>query len=172
MVLIFTIKKKKCLIVIFFSGFYQVNYDQENWRRLAEFLTKSHEKIHPINRAQLIVDSVRLLADDLSYVNVFFNITTYLYKEKNLLPWASVAEIMSAMAQIFRNTNAEHLYKMYTLFLTRGISEDDTFEEENFFSVKIKNILAHLLCDFEQAQCRSRAHRLFINYLENPSKNV
>ena len=38
------------------SGYYRVNYDDRNWRKLAEVLRTNKDWIHPLNRAQIICD--------------------------------------------------------------------------------------------------------------------
>ena len=35
------------------TGFYRVNYDQNNWQMLAELLLADHASVHRINRAQV-----------------------------------------------------------------------------------------------------------------------
>merc|ERR1712029_1269509 len=41
-------------------GYYRVNYDQENWDKLAEVLKTNRDWIHPLNRAQIICDVAKL----------------------------------------------------------------------------------------------------------------
>ena len=38
------------------TGYYRVNYDEDNWSRLAETLATDRDLIHPLNRAQIICD--------------------------------------------------------------------------------------------------------------------
>ncbi|VDO07993.1 unnamed protein product [Rodentolepis nana] len=42
------------------TGFYRVNYDEENWRILTETLINNHQEIPRLMRAQLIDDSFRI----------------------------------------------------------------------------------------------------------------
>lgn len=42
------------------SGFYRVNYERSNWKRLNRQLKKDHLEIHTVSRAQLIGDAFQL----------------------------------------------------------------------------------------------------------------
>ena len=43
------------------TGYYRVNYDEENWKSLTSFLKESdHHSIHQLNRAQLVDDIMNL----------------------------------------------------------------------------------------------------------------
>jgi len=70
------------------AGYYRVNYDSNNWNMLArELLSGNFEDIIPINRAQLIDDSLMIArANQLSYFDAM-NILNYLQNETDLIPW-------------------------------------------------------------------------------------
>lgn len=42
------------------TGFYRVNYDNDNWNLLIQQLNSDHQVIHVINRAQIINDAMEL----------------------------------------------------------------------------------------------------------------
>lgn len=47
--------------MIIFKGYYRVNYDLENWKRIIKFMTTGQfESIHVSNRAQLLEDTFNL----------------------------------------------------------------------------------------------------------------
>lgn len=72
------------------TGFYRVNYDENNWMNIIEALRSDElESIHRINRAQLIDDSFNLArAGELNY-DTPLNLIQYLSKEKDFIPWDS-----------------------------------------------------------------------------------
>ena len=65
------------------TGFYRVNYDQENWRLLINQLRENHSLIDPINRAQLLDDSFNLGRAEVIDQVTFLNIISYLQNETN-----------------------------------------------------------------------------------------
>lgn len=73
----------------FFSGYYRVNYDSQNWNLLTAQLKEDMNKIHVLNRAQLIDDTFTFAyEDDLSYI-VPFKLAQYLGKETEMVPLLS-----------------------------------------------------------------------------------
>lgn len=71
------------------SGFYRVNYSEDNWMSLIKQLNDSPGEVHVLNRAQLIDDSFNLArAGKLNYT-IPLALTQYLEKENDLVPWYS-----------------------------------------------------------------------------------
>ena len=77
------------------SSYYRVNYDDNLWNLLIEQLRgDEHNKIHLLNRAQLVDDSLNLArAGKISY-DIPFGILEYLQKESDYIPWASVSNFI------------------------------------------------------------------------------
>ncbi|PAA80768.1 hypothetical protein BOX15_Mlig022521g3 [Macrostomum lignano] len=71
------------------SGHYQVNYDRQNWDRLATQLTTDHTVFTPADRASLIYDSFTLASLGIIDYSVPLKIVTgYLENETEFAPWA------------------------------------------------------------------------------------
>jgi aminopeptidase N len=72
------------------AAFYRVLYSQHNYRLLTNYLrSENHTNIHPLNKAQLLDDSLNLArAGVLSYTTAL-DLTTYLEFETDLIPWLS-----------------------------------------------------------------------------------
>ncbi len=69
------------------SGYYRVNYDPENWELLTKQLHQQPNKIHPLNRAQLLDDAISLAIDDKISFSIPMNLSKYLVHENDLIPW-------------------------------------------------------------------------------------
>lgn len=67
------------------SGFYRVNYDENNWNLLIEQLLFDHTQIDAINRAQLLDDSFNLGRAGLIDQTFFLRISSYLVDETDPL---------------------------------------------------------------------------------------
>ncbi|KAF5272300.1 hypothetical protein FQR65_LT04957 [Abscondita terminalis] len=68
-------------------GFYRVNYDETNWKRLINFLhTDKFDLIPPVNRAQLISDALTYSRYGQLKYEMVFNLTTYLMQEVDYVP--------------------------------------------------------------------------------------
>ncbi len=81
------------LIIIFClsSGYYRVNYDQHNWHLIIQQLTEDPREISVINRAQLIDDAFNLARTGLLDYSITLNLTHYLQREVEYIPWRSAA---------------------------------------------------------------------------------
>lgn len=70
------------------AGYYRVNYDDSNWKRIIDFLkTGKFEKIHKVNRAALIDDLMNLAKAGYVSYDLVFSATEYLQYEEDYLPW-------------------------------------------------------------------------------------
>lgn len=73
------------------SGYYRVNYDAELWQLLIKQLNGvDFDKIHLLNRAQLVDDSLNLARAGKIGYEIPFAVLEYLMKEEDYIPWASV----------------------------------------------------------------------------------
>lgn len=74
------------------TGYYRVNYDEALWGLLVKQLNSSdYDKIHLINRAQLVDDSLNLARAGKIAYDIPFSILEYLARETDYIPWASVS---------------------------------------------------------------------------------
>ena len=87
------------------SGFYRVNYDQQNWQLLIQQLNNDHKKIHEINRATLIDDSFNLGRAEKIQQKVFLDLVKYLEKEEDPIPWTAAFSGMSYIGSMVSSTN-------------------------------------------------------------------
>lgn len=67
------------------SGWYRLNYEQENWRLLRDQLKMNHTLIHPVHRAQILDDSFNLGRAEIVNQTLFFDLSKYLINETDPL---------------------------------------------------------------------------------------
>lgn len=71
-------------------GYYRVNYDENNWKMLTNYLKlKNLKKIHVINRAALLDDAFNLARSGYVDYSIPFNLATYLIRETEYEPWVA-----------------------------------------------------------------------------------
>lgn len=74
------------------SSYYRVNYDPQLWALLIKQLHgNEYNKIHVLNRAQLVDDSLNLARAGLTHYNVALDVLRYLEAESDYPPWAAVS---------------------------------------------------------------------------------
>ncbi|NXX19078.1 AMPN Aminopeptidase, partial [Podargus strigoides] len=69
------------------SGFFRVNYNQENWDQLLSQLSSNHQAIPMINRAQIIDDAFNLARAKHVNVTLALSTTRFLGQETAYMPW-------------------------------------------------------------------------------------
>ncbi|XP_072749382.1 aminopeptidase N-like [Anoplolepis gracilipes] len=106
------------------SGYYRVNYDPENWQKIAEYLNSTeYTKIHVLNRAKIIDNAFYFMINGQLNSSLFWNLTSYLGQETNYIAWYPMIKTFEHMSSIFP-------------FPDKGVQN---------IKEKIKNILANLL---------------------------
>ena len=75
------------------SGYYRVDYDEENWKALTQLLkTKKH--INRLNRAQLINDVMNLARSNHVSYGVALDLLLYLRLEVDFIPWEAAFNVL------------------------------------------------------------------------------
>lgn len=75
------------------SSLYRVQYDNNNWRLLIEYLTgPDYKKISTSNRAQIVSDALDLASSGVhSDYGIALDLLEYLQKERDYIPWNAAA---------------------------------------------------------------------------------
>ncbi|SPP82441.1 thyrotropin-releasing hormone-degrading ectoenzyme [Drosophila guanche] len=67
-------------------GYYRVNYDERNWDLIAEALSRDHQSIHVLNRAQIVGDALFLWNTKRISWSTALNVLKYLVDEDEFEP--------------------------------------------------------------------------------------
>lgn len=83
---------------------YRVDYDERNWRMIIATLNSSqeYERIHVLNRAQLIDDLMALAGRDLHSYELAFSLMEYLAHESHPLPWIRALGVLQNQGNLLR----------------------------------------------------------------------
>ncbi|XP_032664629.1 aminopeptidase N-like isoform X2 [Odontomachus brunneus] len=153
------------------TGYYRVNYNMENWRRLTNYLkSDNYKKIHPINRAQLIDDSYHLMLAGHLDGTVFLELSSYLKQERDYIPWYPMKRILSNMTTFFRFPESASIKKHMRVILNNVLEDigyKDNFDDTNFTKL-LRLLVLELICKLGNAMCLTMANTNLVAYLENP----
>lgn len=84
------------------TGYYRVQYDEQNYRLIANALERDNlEKIPMLNRAQLIDDAFSFAKINLVNIQVPLNLTKYLHREIEYVPWATAIKGLTFVNRMF-----------------------------------------------------------------------
>lgn len=86
-----------------FLGYFRVNYDDENWKRIVEYMNSdNYENIHVNNRAQIINDLFTFAKEEpLMYGKHFWQLTKYLSRETEYIPWEAALTALRSIDGVF-----------------------------------------------------------------------
>ncbi|XP_028017811.2 aminopeptidase N [Balaenoptera acutorostrata] len=160
------------------TGYYQVNYDENNWRKIQNQLQIKPLTIPVINRAQVIYDSFNLASAHIVPVTLALNNTLFLINEKEYMPWQAALSSLRYFKLMFDRSEVYGPMKNYLrnqvepLFLyfenrtknwtVRPESLMDQYNEINAISTACSNGLP---------KCEELAKNLYNQWMENPQNN-
>ncbi|NXO04850.1 AMPN Aminopeptidase, partial [Rhinopomastus cyanomelas] len=160
------------------SGYFRVNYNQENWNLLLNQLSSDHQVIPVINRAQIIDDAFNLARAKHVPVTLALSTTRFLSKETAYVPWAAAlsnlqyfqlmfdrSEVFGVMSKYIRK-QVKPLFDYYKN-KTENFSQPsgglmDQYNEINAISTS---------CSYGIAECQDLATNYFQRWRQNISAN-
>ncbi|XP_046393801.1 aminopeptidase N-like [Ischnura elegans] len=143
------------------SGLYRVNYDEENWKMIIDaFNSPEYEKIHVVNRAQVIDDAMNLARVGKLRYSMVFDLLNYLQQEKHYLPWRAALHNIAYIDRMLRRTgNYGVLKKFMKKLLTPIYEEVSTVDPDDnlLFDVKQRQQIIGWSCTYEVGDCVEQA---------------
>uniref|UniRef100_A0A8C6Y343 Aminopeptidase n=1 Tax=Naja naja TaxID=35670 RepID=A0A8C6Y343_NAJNA len=82
-------------------GYFRVNYDLANWKKLMSQLNVDLQKIPVLNRAQIIDDAFNLARAKYVGTDLALNTTRYLAQEREYLPWDTALDNLDYFRLMF-----------------------------------------------------------------------
>ncbi|KAJ6662846.1 hypothetical protein lerEdw1_011050 [Lerista edwardsae] len=160
------------------TGYFRVNYDQENWSRLMAQLENAHQNIPVLNRAQMIDDAFNLArAQHISTV-LALNTTRYLTKERDYLPWDAALSNLGYFKIMFDRSEVYGPMKKYVqkqvtpLFhYFRDLTVNWTRIPDGLMNQYNEILVLSTACSYGVSDCEALAMELFDTWRRNPSTN-
>lgn len=120
------------------TGFYRVNYEKENWDKLVRYLHTEAKVLSTVDRSGLLDDALNLARSGMLDYEVALNLTSYLTKEKEYVPWMSALDNMGYFAIQFStydslkgSSDYYPTYKKYVSYLLHDIAAELSWEEKD-----------------------------------------
>ncbi|NXK97688.1 AMPN Aminopeptidase, partial [Formicarius rufipectus] len=114
------------------SGYFRVNYNQENWNQLLNQLSTNHSVIPVINRAQIIDDAFNLARAKYVNVTLALSTTRFLSQETAYIPWKAALnnlhyfQLMFDRSEVF-GPMTKYMQKQVTPLFNHYKSVTDNF---------------------------------------------
>lgn len=158
------------------AGFYRVNYDDRNWELLVNQLHNDHNKIHRVNRAQILDDLFHLAENGAVDYSFALRALEYLKNEKEALPWISVGKQTRLVNRMLRRTPLYGYWQSFVLEQVKATFERlylTKFIDEDLANGDMQKAVVELACSYELPECKQNAVQLFKQFMSNekPGEN-
>ncbi|XP_012621645.3 glutamyl aminopeptidase [Microcebus murinus] len=148
-------------------GFYRVNYEELIWNQIAKNLSLNHKDFSSADRASLIDDAFALARAQLLDYRVALNLTKYLEREEDLLPWQRVISAISYIISMFEDD--KELYPVmeeYFQGLVKPIADSLKWTDTGDHLTKLlRASVLGLACKMGDREALSNASQLFEQWL-------
>nr|AVZ46163.1 Aminopeptidase N [Crocuta crocuta] len=160
------------------TGYYVVNYDNDNWQKILDHLERDRLVIPVLNRAQVIHDAFNLASAQKVPVTLALNTTLFLKQETEYMPWEAALSSLSYFRLMFDRSEVygpmkSYLKKQVTpLFdhfevLTRNWTSHPQTLMEQYNEINAVSTA----CSYGVAKCKKLVSTLFAEWKKNPQNN-
>ncbi|XP_077994129.1 aminopeptidase N-like [Glandiceps talaboti] len=155
-------------------GFYRVNYDMENWEKLAEQLKTNHTVIPVRNRGALLSDAMFLnKAQQLNGV-VVLKLMEYLKNETEFYPWYCVSTTATYLWDMLAHTSTYWYLQKFMQDIIRPIYNRlgwDFRSGDHIDYYTREHAVFEIACHFGLPECVQKATSLFRQWMKDPDNN-
>ncbi|XP_061014681.1 aminopeptidase N [Dama dama] len=166
------------LLNINVTGYYQVNYNENNWKKIQNQLMSRPEVIPVINRAQVIYDSFNLASARMIPVTLALNNTLFLNNETEYMPWQAAISSLNYFKLMFDRTEVygpmqDYLRKQIEpIFLHfEQLTKNWTEIPENLMDQYSEINAVSTACSNGLSKCEELAKTLFKQWMNNSQVN-
>ncbi|XP_074105010.1 glutamyl aminopeptidase isoform X1 [Cotesia typhae] len=153
-------------------GYYRINYDKQSWENLYDVLRWHHKRLSISDRTNLIEDAFSLAqASELDY-SVALDMTSYLTKERNAVPWDVASSILLTIDKLLFSTSISSKFRDYVRNLVEIPYHDVTWQVDNIEDhdmLTLRRIILNLACNVEHVECLDEAGVIFKNWIDDPN---
>nr|XP_047902278.1 aminopeptidase N [Anser cygnoides]XP_047902279.1 aminopeptidase N [Anser cygnoides] len=160
------------------SGYFRVNYNQENWDQLLLQLSSDHLVIPVINRAQIIDDAFNLARAKYINVTLALNTTQFLGQETAYMPWQAALNNLQYFQLMFDRSEVFGVMKKYIQKQVKPLFEYYKNVTGNWTKIpdglmdQYNEIIAiSTACSYGVPECQELATSLFKEWQNNSTNN-
>ncbi|PAA88784.1 hypothetical protein BOX15_Mlig000299g3 [Macrostomum lignano] len=153
------------------SGFYRVNYDLDNWKRLIDQLVSDHTVFSPQDRARLLDDSFALASAGYLDYSIPLNMTRYLKNETHYVPWSSALSKIGYLHSMLHRQSPEYgPLSAYMRNLLEGAFNDvglDNKDTDTHLTKLKRGLIVSSACLYRLRSCETAATNKFEEFVNS-----
>ncbi|XP_021237096.1 aminopeptidase Q [Numida meleagris] len=170
------------LLNVNLSGYYRVNYDQLNLKRLVHLLENDPKAIPAVSRFQLLDDTFALAQSRYTEIEAALELTKYLAKEDELFIWNMVLVYLvpDNWESTLKNYEIYPLLKKYLLkrmlpiyhYYAGFIHQNVDALEDDYFAQTYLGKLFATACWLGLQDCLDLSSELYAKWMDNPEYKI
>nr|XP_012225741.1 PREDICTED: glutamyl aminopeptidase-like isoform X1 [Linepithema humile] len=166
------------IVNIQLTGYYRANYDVGNWQQLMRYLNSDdYNKIHILNRAQIIDDAFYFFVQKQLRYNLFWNLTNFVIRDTNFVTWNPMIKVFESFTCMFPleygNLIMEAMNNRIDGLLTKiGYFDEPT---DHTLTIYLRQEAVKWACILGISECRKNAASKLLEkfkYSENNSNSM
>ncbi|KAH8359852.1 hypothetical protein KR093_009103 [Drosophila rubida] len=152
-------------------GYYRVNYDDALWQALANQLVSTPSSFSAGDRASLLNDAFALADSTQLPYDVAFDMTKYLAKEADYVPWSVAASKLTSLKRTLYYTSSFVKYKKYATALIEPIYTALTWTVgTDHLNNRLRVTTLGAACSLGLEACLTEVGEQFNSWLAAPAK--
>ncbi|CAG4971610.1 unnamed protein product [Parnassius apollo] len=148
-------------------GYYRVNYALDMWQNLIQHLRTNSGQLTISDRAHLLNDVFALAEARIVPYDLALNLTTYLVKERDYVPWDTAASIFGTLSKRLLNSMAHNDLQKYVQQLVEPLYRQQTWTETNLNVIDglLRTRILSLATCFRLPDAEEKVRSLFLSWL-------
>ncbi|KAJ8664408.1 hypothetical protein QAD02_006070 [Eretmocerus hayati] len=109
------------------TGYYRVNYDENNWHLIINYMKSSKKSllnIHQLNRAQLFNDALILMNGNRLSLSILLKLITILEQESDYIVWISALNTIEWLRPVLVFTQYYPIFEEYLQRIERSLGDE------------------------------------------------
>ncbi|XP_029674824.1 aminopeptidase N-like [Formica exsecta] len=154
------------------TGYYRVNYDTDNWRRIARYLnSEEYGNIHVLNRAQIIDDAFHFAVKKKLDFSIFWQLAKYLVKETDYIAWYPMLKVLEFISNIFAFLDKHEVLSPLEFIMWHMYSKANILMSDDDYTKCLKQELAKWSCIINSTLCKVMTNNQLQRHLTNSKQN-
>ena len=168
-----TVHHKPYILNVKGTGYFRVNYDEENWSLLIDELkSNAIPNIDRLNRAQMIDDIMNLARAGKVDYNLALTLLQYLTIEDDYIPWKAASMSLEFLhKRLLSSTEDMGLMKsfVYDILEVRyhSLGFKPTTANEDHLTTLGRITANHLMCIFDDDDCVTKAQTYYDSWMKD-----
>lgn len=156
------------------TGYYRVNYEDENWKKISEYLVDNFTQIHSVNRANLIDDAFNLARKNLTNYEIALNLTLYLKNETDYIPWMTTFRNLNFLDNKIYTSKHYDIFKHYLRYIMQNLTKHVEYKDSSKDHVKklLKANTIKWACKADVEECVNYTRKEFDEWYNNPKHSL